>query len=84
MRAILLFLLIAGAAAFGLLNYHVILFDDSVRFLKKTGIRYEDTFVDARGANKLELLTKTKLLEAGFKDLVNQADDFVKEKSSGQ
>lgn len=71
---ILLLLVIFLAAGYGLLRYHFILFDDSMKILRKTEVRYENTFVDARGTKKLEILLKPDLVEAGIKDLVRQLD----------
>jgi len=53
----------------GLLNFHFILFDNSIKILKKERPTFEDTFVDARGAKKLKLLTNPDLVRAGVKDL---------------
>lgn len=72
MKQIVIMLVIAGVAGFGLLNYHFILFDKNLKIIKKTGVRYEDTFVDARGVKKLELALKPELVSAGYKDLVEQ------------
>lgn len=74
MKKIIILLIIAAAAGYGLLSYHFILFDDSLKILPKTGIRYENTVVDARGTKKLEILLKPDLVEAGIKDLVKQLD----------
>ncbi|MEN8200100.1 MAG: hypothetical protein ABFR63_08510 [Thermodesulfobacteriota bacterium] len=70
MKKIILALVIAGAAGYGLLSYHFVLFDSSFKILKKTGVRYQDTFVDARGAKKLEIATKPDLIAAGIKDIL--------------
>ena len=69
MKKILLILVIAGAFAFGALNYHIILMDTSIRVLKKTDLTFDNTFVDARGAKKYQLLLKPALVKAGVKDL---------------
>ncbi len=74
MKKIIVMLVIALAAGYGFLGYHFILFDDSLKILKKTGVRYENTVVDARGTKKLEILLKPDLLEAGIQDLVKQLD----------
>ena len=55
MKKIIVILVIAAAAGYGLLSYHFVLFDSSLKILKKTDVRYENTFVDARGTMKLEL-----------------------------
>lgn len=72
MKQIILVLVVAGIAGFGLLNYHFILFDKNLKIVKKTGVRYENTFVDARGAKKLELALKPDLVSAGYNDLLEQ------------
>lgn len=72
MKQIIMMLVISGIAAFGLLNYHFILFDENLKIVKKTGVRYENTFVDARGAKKFELALKPDLVGAGYKDLIEQ------------
>jgi len=56
------------------LGYHIILLDDTVTFIKKTGLRYEDTFVDARGAKKLTLLSKPELIDAGLRDALREME----------
>ena len=71
MRKLLLGLIILGAAGYGLLSYHFILFDSSLEILQKTSPAYENTFVDARGAKKLEILLKPDLIAAGINDVVN-------------
>ena len=77
MKKILLLLIVAAAAGYGLLSYHFILFDKNLKIIKKTGVRYEDTFVDARGAKKMELLLKPDLIAAGVQDVVGQIDGAV-------
>ncbi|MEA1935743.1 MAG: hypothetical protein U9M96_02840 [Thermodesulfobacteriota bacterium] len=69
MKKILLILIIAGVFAFGALNYHIILMDTSIRVLKKTDLALDNTFVDARGAKKYQLLLKPTLVKAGVKNL---------------
>ncbi len=65
----LIVLIIAGSGLYLSLFYHIILLDNSIKFLKKTNITFEDCFVDARGMNKTKLLLKPHLIEAGLKDL---------------
>ena len=65
----LIILIIAAACAYGVLNYHFILMDDSVKILKKSTMTLDDTFVDARGSNKSKLFLNPALLKAGVKDL---------------
>ncbi len=70
MKKIILMLVIAAAAGYGVLSYHFVLFDKTFKIIKKTGVRYEDTFVDARGAKKLELALKPDLIAAGINDVI--------------
>ncbi len=74
MKKLLLALIIAGAAGYGVLNYHFILFDKSFKILKKSKVQYQNTFVDARGAKKLELLIKPDLISAGINDVLKQVE----------
>lgn len=78
MKKIIVMLVIAAVAGYGLLSYHFVLFDNSLKILKKTGARYEHTFVDARGMKKLELATKSDLLAAGITDVIKQVDQSIK------
>ena len=78
MKKIILMLVVAAAAGYGLLSYHFIFFDKSLKIIKKTGIRYEDTFVDARGAKKLGLALKPELIAAGVNDVIGQIDGSIK------
>ena len=71
MKKIVIVLGLALAAGYGLLSYHFILLDDTVRIIKKSNIRVENTFVDARGAKKLKMLLEPDLIEAGIKDVIN-------------
>jgi len=71
----LIVLIIAAACAYGVLSYHFILMDSSVKILKKSEITLDDTFVDARGPNKSKLFLNPALLKAGVKDLFH--DDSV-------
>lgn len=77
MKKILVGLIILGAAGYGLLSYHFILFDSSLEILQKTSPAYENTFVDARGAKKLEILLKPDLIAAGINDVVNDVTTAV-------
>lgn len=70
-------LALAAVAGFALLNYHFILFDDNLEILKKTGPRYQNTFIDARGTKKLDLLLKPDLIAAGIHDVIRQIDRKV-------
>lgn len=82
MKKIIVLLIIAAAAGYGLLSYHFILFDDSLKVIKKTKVAYENTYVDARGAKKLELAMKPDLIAAGISDLLNQVDESIKKTTS--
>ncbi|MBC8394322.1 MAG: hypothetical protein H8E17_17355, partial [Deltaproteobacteria bacterium] len=48
---------------------HFILMGSKVKILKKVDLTFEDTFVDARGVNRVKLYLKPALVEAGIKDL---------------
>ena len=63
-------LIIIVGIILGLLNFHFILFDNSLKVLKKEKLTLDDTFVDARGVKKLKLLTNPDLVRAGIKDLI--------------
>ncbi len=82
MKKIILMLVIAAAAGYGVLSYHFVLFDKTFKIIKKTGVRYEDTFVDARGAKKLELALKPDLIAAGINDVIAQVDGSIKKEVS--
>jgi hypothetical protein len=71
MKKMLILLIITAALFFGVLNYHFILFDESIRILKKADLSWEDTFVDARGTKKLKLITNPALVKSGIKNLVD-------------
>ena len=59
-------IILIGAA----LNIHIVQLDDGFKFLKKTNMTFTDTYVDARGFNKINILSKPALIEAGIKDLM--------------
>jgi len=82
MKKIFVMLVIAAAAGYGLLSYHFVLFDSSLKILKKTDVRYENTFVDARGTKKLELALKPDLVAAGINSLIGEVDSTVKENTN--
>jgi hypothetical protein len=69
MKKIVLGMLLAGLIA-AALNYHVIVLDNRIELLEKIQWTFKDTYVDARGAKKLTLLTKPNLIKAGIKDLL--------------
>ena len=77
MKKITMLFIVAAIAGYGLLSYHFVLFDSSLKIMKKTGVRYENTFVDARGANKYKLALQPDLIAAGITDVVNQVDQSV-------
>ncbi|GAB6142636.1 hypothetical protein [Desulfocicer niacini] len=72
MKGVITALLIFGAAAVAALNYHFILMDDNLKVLKKTEMTLEDTFVNARGAEKLKILLRPALIKAGIKDILEK------------
>lgn len=74
MKKIIFALIIAGVAGYGVLNYHFILLDKSLKILKKSHVQYQNTFVDARGAKKLEMALKPDLISAGINDILKQVD----------
>ena len=78
MKKILIILIIAVALVFGILNYHFILLDSSVKILKKTDMTFNNTFVDARGANKYKLILNPSLVKAGIKDLFTDEGITIK------
>ena len=65
----LIVLIVAAALIAGALNFHFIYLGRSVKILKKAGMTFEDTFIDARGAKKFKLLVKPALVKAGIKEL---------------
>lgn len=73
----LFILALMGGAAFAVLNFHIILFDDSIKVLQKTGLRFEHTFVDARGNNALKMLLMPDLIGAGFKDVLKEVEQEI-------
>lgn len=83
MKAVLA-LIIAAVAGYGLLSYHFVLLDSSLKILKKTNVQYENTFVDGRGAKKLELVLKPDLISAGIKDLVDSTEEKIKAQPEAQ
>lgn len=67
---VVLLLFICGLVV-SALNIHIIQLDNSYEFLVKTEMTFEDTWVDARGTkNKLKLLGKPRLIEAGINELL--------------
>lgn len=68
----LVYLIVAAAIVAGALNFHFIFLGKTLKVLKKTTMTFEDTFIDARGANKYKLLLKPALVKAGIKDLFKE------------
>ena len=71
-------LIVLGAAIYGLLSYHFILFDDRLKCLKKTELKLENTFVDARGEKQLQILLNPDLVSAGINDIIDSAAKKLK------
>lgn len=69
MKKIIILLVVAAVLTAGALNFHFILMGSKVKILKKVDLTFEDTFVDARGVNRVKLYLKPALVEAGIKDL---------------
>jgi hypothetical protein len=78
MKKLLILLIVAGALAYGVLNYHFILIDKGVKVLKKVDLTFQDSFVDARGEKKINLLLKPSLVKAGIKDVIDKASHSIK------
>ena len=84
MKKLLIALIILVAGGYGVLSYHFILFDKSIKILKKTNIAYENTFVDARGTKKFEIALQPDLIAAGINDVVGKVDRSIKEGTGNQ
>jgi hypothetical protein len=69
MKKVAIMAVILAALTFGILNYHFILMDSSIKLLKKADLTFDNTFVDARGAKKYKVYLNPALAEAGVKDL---------------
>lgn len=82
MKKIVIVMCLALAAGYGLLSYHFILFDDTMKIIKKTNIRYKNTFVDARGVNTFKMLLEPDLIEAGINDVIKQVDSSLKSQTN--
>ena len=72
-------LILFGAAVYGLLNYHFILFDNRLKILKKADLELENTFVDARGEKQLTILMNPDLVKAGLNDLIDSTAHKLKQ-----
>ena len=73
MKKIIFACILIGLSLIVALNFHIILLDDKVKFLKKAELTLTDTWVDARGANKYKLLLNPALVKAGFKEIIKNA-----------
>lgn len=82
MKKIVIGLVILAAAGYGLLSYHFVLLDGSMKILRKTNFAYQNTFVDARGAKKLELALKPDLIAAGINDVIGEVGESIKKETS--
>ena len=75
MKKILIVIVIGCGLIFGVLSYHFILMDQSIKVLKKADLTFGNTFVDARGAKKVKLYFNPALVKAGVKDLLKDAGE---------
>lgn len=82
MKKIIAGLALAAAAGYGLLSFHFVLLDSSLKILKKNKVGYENTFVDARGTKKVELALKPDLIAAGINEVLGEVDQAVQKKTS--
>jgi len=69
MKKVAIIAVILAALTFGILNYHFVLMDNSIKLLRKADLTFNNTFVDARGAKKYKLYLNPALAKAGVKDL---------------
>lgn len=77
MKKFIFVLLLCGIACSYLsLQYHFILFEDSLRILKKSELRTKNTFVDARGAKVMKIAVQPDLIEAGIKEAIGKQKGF--------
>ncbi len=72
-------IIILGAAIYGVLGYHFILFDNKLKILKKAELKLDNTFVDARGEKQLKLLMNPDLVKAGINDIIDNAAGALKQ-----
>ncbi|MDM8515913.1 hypothetical protein QUF76_06915 [Desulfobacterales bacterium HSG16] len=75
MKYVIVVVVVLGIVLFGALNYHVIRVDGGVKFLKKSDMTLEDTYVDATGSNKYKLFLNPALIKAGIKKVL--ADEGI-------
>ena len=69
MKKVAIIAVILATLTFGILNYHFILMDSSIKLLKKADLTFDNTFVDGRGSKKYKLYLNPALAEAGVKNL---------------
>ena len=69
MKKLIVILLIIASIGLAL-NIHIVQLDNSIKFLKKTEMTFTDTYVDARGFNKIKILAKPALIKAGIKEIM--------------
>ena len=69
-KALFVLCVLAGVCILGALNYHVILLDEEIKILRKVDLTFADTFVDARGLNRIKLFSRPNLVRAGIVDLI--------------
>ncbi len=81
MKKLLAAIIIAGIAAYGILDYHYILFDKKLKIIKKSEPSLTYTFIDARGTKILDVATNPVLIKAGFQDIVK---DMKKQENNSQ
>ncbi|MGE0087059.1 MAG: hypothetical protein AB7S75_21865 [Desulfococcaceae bacterium] len=72
MKYLIVVIAVVAAVAFGSLNYHFVHVDGGMKVMKKTEMSLENTYVDARGANRYKLYLNPALLKAGIKDLLEK------------
>ena len=75
MKKILIVIVIGSVLVFGVLNYHFILTDKSIKVLKKADLTFDSTFVDARGTKKVKLYFNPALVKAGVKNLLKDVSE---------
>ena len=68
----IIFIMLLGFSVYGYFGYHFILFNSSVKVLKKVEFTSEDTFIDARDLRGRLRLMKPSLIKAGIKDILNK------------
>lgn len=74
MKKFIAFFIIAGAVwGYSYLNYHMILFDDSLKILKKSEMSIKHSYVDARGHKMVAIVAMPDLIEAGIKEVIGQS-----------